>query len=507
MAGATHSWPPALLTPTAPEDAARGDGDLVADFIEGLCPQVKDSIGGRAGQPLALRPWQRSLLGQVFARRSDGRLRHRLALVGMARKNGKSALGSGIALQGLIMGPMGGEVYSCAADRDQARIVFGTARSMVEASPELAAITKLYRDVIEVPSTGSVYRVLSSEAFTKEGLSPSLVLYDELHAAPNDELYNVMQLGQAARRDALLLAMTTAGVRTDSSGQDSVCYRLFQHGQRIANGEIEDDSFFMAWWKAGDDADHREIDHWKEANPGFGDLQDEEDFGASVRRTPENEFRTKRMNQWVNAQTAWLPTGAWNGLPQADPLVDDSVPVILGFDGSFSNDATALVGVTVEEQPRIFMVQAWEKQPTDTDDWRVPMSEVAAVVFQTCGKYDVREIACDPYRWQREMQEWAAAGLPVVEYPSSSPARMVPATAKFYDAVQNDGIFHDHDALLARHIDNCAVKIDRLGPRIVKEHKGSPRKIDAAVCAVMAFDRATQVREAEPEQTEPFFIT
>jgi phage terminase large subunit-like protein len=500
------AWPPSLLTPVPAADVKRGDGELVSDFIEGLCPQVKDSIGGRAGEPFNLRPWQRSLLGSVFSRRSDGRLRHRLALVGMARKNGKSALGSGIALYGLIMGPKGGEVYSCAADRDQARIVFGSARAMVEASPELAAITKLYRDAIEVPGTGSVYRVLSSEAFTKEGLSPSLVLYDELHAAPNDELYNVMQLGQAARRDALMLAMTTAGVRSDNTGQDSVCYRLFQYGERIAKGEIEDPAFFMAWWKSADEADHRESKNWLPANPGFGDLQDEEDFHSAVKRTPENEFRTKRMNQWVNAQTAWLPSGSWESLEPCEVPVDDQVPVVLGFDGSFSNDATALVGVTVEESPRVFMVRAWEKQPTDTDDWRVPMSEVAHEVFSTCGRLDVLEIVCDPYRWQREMQEWAAAGLPVVEYPSSSPARMVPATAKFYDAVVNGNVSHDHDPLLARHIANCAVKVDRLGPRIVKEHRGSPRKIDAAVCAVMAFDRATQVREAEPVQPEPFFI-
>jgi phage terminase large subunit-like protein len=499
------AWPPALLTPTPAEDIARGDGPLVVDFVEGLCPQVKDSIGGRAGEQLVLRGWQRELFGRVFARREDGRFKHRLGLVGVARKNGKSAMGSGIALYGLLMGPKGGEVYSCAADRDQARIVFGTAKAMVEQSPELAAMTKLYRDVIEVPSTGSVYRVLSSEAFTKEGLSPSLVLYDELHAAPNDELYNVMQLGQAARRDALILALTTAGVRSDSTGQDSVCYRLYQYGERIARGEIDDPSFFMAWWKSQDDADHKDPQSWLYANPGFGDLQDSEDFDSAVKRTPENEFRTKRMNLWVNAQTAWLPSGSWESLEPAVPIADGA-KVVLGFDGSFSNDATALVAVTVEETPRIEVVQVWERQPTDTDDWRVPMSEVGAVVYQTCAKFDVTEIVCDPYRWQREMQEWAASGLPVVEYASSSPARMVPATAKFYDAVLSGGVSHDHDPTLTRHIQNCAVKIDRLGPRIVKEHRGSPRKIDAAVCAVMAFDRATQVREAEPAPLVPQFF-
>jgi phage terminase large subunit-like protein len=492
-------WPPAILTAVPLADRKRGDGLIVADFIEQLCPQVKDSIGGNAGEPLVLRPWQRELMTHLFARRPDGRYRHRIGLVGLARKNGKSALGSGIALYGLLMGPKGGEVYSCAADRDQARIVFGSARSMVESSPELAEQTKLYRDAIEVPATGSVYRVLSAEAFTKEGLSPTLVIYDELHAAPTDELWNVMTLAQAARRDALTLGITTAGVRTDSTGGDSTCYRLYQYGQKVAAKEVTDDSFFMAWWKSGEEADHRDPAMWLPANPGFGDLQDPEDFDSSVKRTPENEFRTKRMNLWVSAQTAWLPSGSWTALrTDPAPSPDEDVDVVLGFDGSFSGDSTALVGVTVEAEPRVWLVQAWEKQPTDTDDWRVDIAEVEAAIARECGLRRVIEVACDPFRWQRSMQELAATGLPIVEYNSSSPARMVPATAKFYDAVMSKTISHDHNPTLTRHLENCVIKTDRLGPRITKEHRNSPRKIDCAVAAVMAFDRATWVREHEP---------
>ena len=497
-------WPPSILTPVPLADRRRGDGPFVTEFIEALCPQVKDSVGGRAGEPLILRPWQRELMAFLFARRPDGRLRHRIGLIGLARKNGKSALGSGIALHGLLMGPNGGEVYSCAADRDQARIVFNTAKSMIEASPELSAQTKLYRDAVEVPSTGSVYRVLSAEAFTKEGLSPTLVVYDELHAAPNDELWNVMTLAQAARIDALTLGITTAGVKSDSTGKDSTCYRLFQYGQQVAAKEVSDPTFFMAWWKAKDDADHRQRTSWLPANPGFGDLQDPEDFDSAVKRTPEAEFRTKRMNLWVNAQQAWLPAGMWTGLPDAQ-LPDRDTPVVVGFDGSFNNDSTCLVGCTIEDVPRVFLIKAWEKQVTDRDDWRVPISEVHHEVMGLAGRFNLVELTCDPYRWAREMEDWAAAGLPVVEYNSSSPARMVPATAKFYDAVTSRGITHDHNPTLTRHVDNCVVKIDRLGPRIVKEHRGSPRKIDAAVCAVMAFDRATSRRETN-DVAEPFLI-
>ena len=499
-------WPPAILTPVPAADIRRGDGPLVTEFVEALCPQVKDSVGGRAGEPLLLRPWQRKLVDHLFARRPDRRYRARVACVGLARKNGKSALGSGIALYGLFMGPRGGEVYSCAADRDQARIVFGMAKAMVEMSPDLAEQAKLYRDAIEIPATGSVYRVLSSEAFTKEGLSPTLVVYDELHAAPNRELWDVMTLAQAARYDALTLAITTAGVRTDSTGQDSVAYGLYQYAQRVAAGEVEDPSFFAAWWQASADCDHRDPASWKIANPGFGDIQDPEDFESAVKRTPEAEFRTKRTNVFVSSQQAWLPHGEWAALPQSAPP-DDGTPVVLGFDGSFNNDTTAIVGVTVEEQPRVWLVDIWEKQPGDRDDWRVDIGAVEARILEACGKWDVVEVACDPYRWARSMEALAEAGVPVVEYPSSSPARMVPSTAKFYDAVVSGQVSHDHHPTLARHLDNCVVKVDGKGPRVVKEHRGSPRKIDAAVAAIIAFDRATHRREAEPEALVPQFFS
>jgi len=492
------------LTPVSEVERESGDGAEVVSLIEGLCLQVRDSVGGMAGSPMILRDWQKMLLADVFARRADGRRKHRTAIIGMARKNGKSALGSGIALHALMLGPTGGEVYSCAADRDQARIVFGSAKKMIELSPELTSVCTIYRDVIEVVSTGSVYRVLSSEAFTKEGLSPTCVIYDELHSAPNDDLWNVMTLAQAARRDALTIAVTTAGVRSDTTGGDSTAYRQFLYGQQVASGEIVDPSFFMAWWKGQDSANHLDSSSWLDANPGFGDLCDAEDFESAVKRTPENEFRIKRMNSWVSSQHAWLPAASWENL-SADRVIDSSIPVVLGFDGSFNGDATALIGCTVEAEPFIWVEEVWEKGPGDHESWRVPISEVESRIMQACGDYNVLEVACDPYRWQRSMESLADAGVPISEYASSSPARMVPATAKFYDAVTSATLSHDGDPTLRRHIGNCAVKTDRLGPRIVKEHRSSSRRIDAAVAAVIAFDRATAARENVQELCSPGF--
>jgi len=427
-------------------------------------------------------------------------LRHRQALVGLARKNGKSADGAVLGLGGLVLGPQGGEVYSCAADKEQARIVFGTARRMVELDPELSGLLKLYRDVIEYVATGSIYRVLSAEAFTKEGLNPHLVLFDEVHAQPNRELWDVMALAMGARREPLMVGITTAGVRSDSSGQDSLCYGMYQYGKRVASGEVDDPAFFMAWWEPGDpSADHRLDATWLEANPGFDDLVAAEDFSSAVLRTPEAEFRTKRCNQWVATAEAWLPAGAWEACEEDAPI-PSGAEVVLGFDGSFSNDSTALVVVSAGERPHVDVVECWERPATAGDDWRVPIVGVEDAIRAACRRWQVREIVCDPFRWARTYQVLEDEGLPVVEFPQS-PQRMVPATQRFYEAVLNKTISHSGDPRLARHLANCVLRVDQRGSRLAKDSKNSPRKIDLAVASVMALDRASQA----VEQPQPFF--
>lgn len=376
---------------------------------------------------------------------------------------------------------------------------------MIEASPELTEITKLYRDAIEVPSLGSVYRVLSAEAYSKEGLNPHFVLFDEIHAQPNRDLYNVMSLAMGARgKLATMIAITTAGVKTDSTGKDSIAYYLKQYGEKVSRGEIEDPNFYMAWWESS--GDYRDPKTWEEANPGYGDLNAISDFESAVRRTMESEFRTKRCNQFVSSQESWLPEGTWEKLG-ADFEIEPEDEIVLGFDGSFNNDTTVIVGATIPKEGspcRLFVVGAWEKDPKlHNDDWRVDIGEVEQTIIGFCQKYpNVREIACDPFRWERTMEILESDyGLPIVKWPSTSARRMVPACAKFYDAAVEGKIEHDRNPLLARHISNAIVKVDNLGPRIVKENRQSPRKIDAAVASVIALDRALtgRMEEVVPE--------
>lgn len=500
------SWPPTWVTPV---EGNHDRAEQVIAFVDAYGLQTKDTIAGRSGEKLVLRDWQKDLLRSLFATDQNGKLQHRTALVGMPRKNGKSALGSALALWSLFLGDDGGEVYSCAAEKEQARIVFSEAKRMIEGNQDLSENVKLYRDAIEVLGTGSTYRVLSAEAFSKEGLSPTFVVFDELHASPNRELFDVMALGMGARREPMLLSITTAGVKSDNSGKDSIAYSLYQYGQKVARKEVKDKNFFMAWWEAGADAPHLDPKTWAKANPGYGDLNSVEDFEAMARRTPEAEFRTKRCNQWVSSINAWLPNGSWEPLANQQEI-DPEDEYVLGFDGSFNQDCTVIVGCRLprseEDKPYLFLVKAWEKQPSDTDDWRVDTLEVENEILKFCQQYPkTLEVACDPFRWQRSMAVLQEKGVPIVEYPSTSVRRMVPACQKFYEQVTEERIEHDGNPFVTRHLTNAAVKTDQYGPRIVKEHRHSPRRIDAAVAGIIALDRALQTREPEPERKVPQF--
>ena len=485
------------MTPVDLADRKRGDGSLYSEFAEAVCRVTKDSVAARAGELLHLRDWQKELLNHALARRADGRFKHRVALIGMARKNGKSALAASMGLSALTLGGNGSEIYSCAADRDQARIVFGTAKRMVELDPELSSMFTLYRDVIEYKDKGSVYRVLSAEAYTKEGLNPSpIVIFDEVHAQPNRELWDVMSLAGGARSDSLLLGITTAGVKTQANGQDSLAYSLYQYGQKLVKGELVDPSFFFAWWEPKNpEADHRDKQLWIESNPGFADIVDAEDFESAVLRTPEAEFRTKRTNCFVSTATAWLPTGSWEALIDTERTPEPGEEVILAFDGAFSNDSTALIAWLLGgDKPHLMVVGIWERPDDAEQGWHVPVAEVEQTIIDTFrnSNFQTKEIVFDPARWQRTFMVLDEQGMPVVSYPNSA-ERMVPATQKFYEAVVNQSFTHDGDERMARHITNCVTKQSSRGVMVAKA--SSKRKVDAAVAAIFGYDRATQPPE------------
>jgi phage terminase large subunit-like protein len=493
-----NSWPPTYLSPVSETELANSRGYEAIDFIETLCRLTEDSIAGNVGDKFTLRDWQKNLLIHLYAEKEDGFLKHRRALIGVARKNGKSALIASLVLEQLVLGVRGGQIYSAAADKEQARIIFKTVKRMIELEPELSEILQVFQNSIYNASTGSVYRALSSDAYTKEGLNSTFIVLDELHAQPNRELYDVLSLSMGARQEPMMVAITTAGSKYDSSGKDSVCYSMYNRGIQITKGEIKDPTFFFAWYQGDEKLNYKDEVNWSLANPSLGDIVSIEDMHSAVLLTPENEFKTKRLNIWTSTGSSWIPSDLWDALILKDREQILGEDVILAFDGAFSNDATAIVGWYLGgEKPHLKIVGLWEIPLDANPNWHVNVAEVEKVIIDTYRdpNISVKEIVFDPARWNRTFMVLDEEGLPVVSYPNSA-ERLVPATQKFYEAVVNESFTHDEDERLARHIANCVTKTSSRGIMVSKAN--NKRKIDAAVAAIFGYDRATQ--PAPPKQ-------
>jgi phage terminase large subunit-like protein len=216
--------------------------------------------------------------------------------------------------------------------------------------------------------------------------------------------------------------------------------------------------------------------------------------------TPEHISRRYYLNQIVAVGAErWMDMEKWDACAREGQEIANGDDVVVGFDGSFDEDATAVVAVSVGETPHVQVVRCWER-PEGSRGWRVPIEDVEEEMRAACKRWRVGELTSDPYRWARSLEVLAnerVAGE-VTEFPQR-PGRMIPATTRFYEAVVNGAMTHDGDPVLRRHVSNAMLKVNSQGGHLSKDAKSSPRKIDAAVAAVMAFDRAAQYQVAKPE--------
>lgn len=466
------------------------DGLFACDLIEAYLRLTK---GMQRGELVRLRMWQGDVIADVLRTDAWGRRVYWTYLFLVPRKNSKSLLGAGLAIDGMLDEP-GAEVYSCASDKDQAKLIFKEVKASVEMSPDLdskqGGIFKVYRDAIEYPEAGSVYKALSAEAFTKEGLNPSRVLFDELHAQPNWELWNVMNQGSDTRDQPLVVAISTFGVMTDATGQTSVAKAQHEYFEKIRAGEVNDPRFGGRVYAAqlGEHDNYLDQRAWFAANPALGDFLQLEKMAAVSRKMLAPDFKTKRLNIWVTSSNPWLPDGAWDACQNPDRPILDGDPVVLAFDGSRSNDCTAILAISIEPRPRMQVVGLWEK-PADGSVWRVPRAEVKEQIRVACKQFKVKEIAWDEFLWQDAAEELLDERIPV-EYFPQTPERMRPATQQFYERVIDRDLTHVGDPRLTRHVGNTVLKTTYRGSQIAKDKPDSPRKIDLAVCAVMGLNRA-----------------
>lgn len=442
------------------------------------------SKGPEAGRQIRLRDWQRWLLQSLLERRSDGRRRYRRALIGLPRKNGKSLLGSVLGLYSLVEGGIGAEVYSAAGDRQQARIVFDEARWQVQNSPELSRVLKVYRNVIEYPDTGGVYRVLSADGKLQQGLNPSTVIFDEVHIQPGDDLWDAMTLGSGARVDPLVVGITTAGFDLES-----LCGRLFQYGRKVAAGDVDDDTFGFFWWQAPDGCQVGDRAGWGAANPGLGDYLDPDDMASSAQQTPEPSFRRFRLNQWVRAEESWLPAGAWQAC-QGDARIPDGARVWVGVDVALYHDSTAVVVAWPRPDGKT-AVQAEVWRP---DGDKLDVGDVMQHIRELADRLDLAAVAYDPRFFDVPAGMLQDEGIPMLEVPQT-PERMIPACGFAWEQIVAGLVVHDGDPTLEDHVLSAARRQSERGWSLSKGK--SKRKIDACIAMVLALHMAAQQQQGE----------
>jgi phage terminase large subunit-like protein len=442
---------------------------------------VRVPRGHGVRKPLRLRPWQRALVAATW----DARPAPRVAGWMLPRGQGKTSLTAVLALYELLVGAEGAQVVVVATDERQAGLTFRIAVRMVELHQELEARVQLYHDHMTVPARGASFHVLPAVPKRLEGLDYTLALVDEAGRV-DQEVYEVVTLATGKQRSSVVLAIGTPGPELENTVLGRLrTYALDHPGDPLVVWREHSAAGFE-----GHPVDCRHC--WELANPALGDFLAVDGLEACLPpKMREASFRRARLCQLTDTlEEAWLPPGTWAACADATVGISDGAEVVLAFDGSFNGDTTVLVAATVAERPHVDLVELWDAAGT-----QVPIVDVEAAIRAACRRWRVLEIAADPFRWARSLQLLDGEGLPVLEYPQS-PGRMTPATARFYEAVVNGQLTHSGDSRLARHVGNAILREDARGARLAKERKDSPRRIDAAVAAVMATDRAATLAGA-----------
>lgn len=489
--------------------------DYAVAFIENLC----HTKGTWAGKPFELIDWQEQIIRDLFGTlKPNGYRQFNTAYIEIPKKQGKSELAAVVAL--LLTcgdGEERAEVYGCAADRQQAAIVFDVAADMVRMCPALSKRVKILasqKRLIYTP-TNSFYQVLSAEAYSKHGFNIHGVVFDELHTQPNRKLFDVMTKGSGdARMQPLYFLITTAGTDTHS-----ICYETHQKAKDIIEGRKIDPTFYPVIYGADESDDWTDPKVWKKANPSLDITVGIDKVKAaceSAKQNPgeENAFRQLRLNQWVKQAVRWMPMEKWDKCAFA--VDEDELEGRVcygGLDLSSTTDITAFVLVFPpldEDDKYIILPYFWI--PEDNLTLRVNRDHVPYDVWEQQGflqttdgnvvhygfieqfierlgeRFNIREIAFDRWGAVQMVQNLEGMGFTVVPFGQGF-KDMSPPTKELMKLVLEQKIAHGGHPVLRWNMDNIYIRTDPAG-NIKADKEKSTEKIDGAVATIMALDRA-----------------
>jgi phage terminase large subunit-like protein len=487
------------------EKAAR-----VCEFVE-LLPHIK---GPLSGQNITLDPWQVFCLTTSFGwvRRSDGKRRFRRIYIEVPRGNGKSSLSSAIGLYMLCAdGEGGAECYSLATTRDQARIVFGDAQAMAKRRPEMMrdlGVEVIAHNINQI-KTASKFEALSAESSTLDGLNIHFGCVDELHAHKTRTVYDVVETGTGKRDQSLLWIITTAG--SDRSG---ICYEVRTFVTKILDGIFADDTQFGIIYGLDDGDDWTSEAALIKANPNWRVSVRSEvllPLQAKAMQMPSavNNFKTKHLNEWVNADTAWMDMRSWDAC--ADPTISEddflgeeciasldlaskvdiaAKAKLFQRDGKFYAFLSYYLPESAADDGRNSQYSGWARQGllTLTPGNVTDFDQIEAELIADSSRFQLREVPFDPFQATQLSSHLLAEGLPMVE--------MRPTVLNFSEPMKElealvlqKKFVHDGDPILAWMVSNVVChrdQKDNIYPRKEREEN----KIDGVVALIMALGRA-----------------
>ena len=489
--------------------------DYAVMFIESLC----HTKGTWAGKPFELIDWQEQIIRDlVGVLKPNGYRQFNTAYIEIPKKQGKSELAAAVALLLLCGdGEERAEVYGCAADRNQAKIVFDVAVDMVRFCPALSKRVKILESQKKITylPTNSSYQVLSADVANKHGFNTHGVIFDELHTQPNRKLFDVMLQGSGdARMQPLYFLITTAGNDTNS-----ICYEVHQKAIDIAEGRKVDPTFYSVIYGAAEDEDWTDPKVWKKANPSLGITVGIDKVKAaceSAQQNPgeENAFRQLRLNQWVKQSVRWMPMDKWDAC--AFPVSEDDLEGRIcygGLDLSSTTDITAFVLVfpPLDEEDKYYILpyfwipeetldlrvrrdhvpyDLWERQGTlvTTEGNVVHYGYIEKFIERLGEKFNIREIAFDRWGAVQMVQNLEGMGFTVVPFGQGF-KDMSPPTKELMKLVLEEKIAHGGHPVLRWMMDNIFIRTDPAG-NIKADKEKSTEKIDGAIATIMGLDRA-----------------
>jgi phage terminase large subunit-like protein len=497
--------------------------ERVVHFFEKI---LRHSKGQNAGKPFILLPWQHLVLRELFGRLNpDGTRQHRIGYIELPKKQGKSTTLAGIALYMTAFdSEPGAEVYGAACDREQAGIIYREAASMVRASPALSRHLEVIdsRKTIVHKASNSFYRVLSADAFRAEGLNIHALLFDELHAQRDRRLWDALRYGGAARRQPLLLSITTAGY-----DRKSICWEQHAYAERCAADPSVDPAFFGCIYAASPEDDWKAESTWHKANPSLGQTITVESFAADAREADQspsklNSFLRYRLNVWTTQDVRWLSPDAWAkcGKPLDADL--EKREWFAGLDLASTTDLSAFVMVsqasdgTFDVLPffwvpeanaaertlrdkvdyvgwiRDGLIRATDGNVTDYDVIRRDINELAE-------KYNIRQIAIDRWNATQLATQLQGDGREVVGY-GQGYASMTSPCRQAETLVLSERMRHANHPVLSWMAANCALQTDHQGNCKLSKAKSTER-IDGMVAMVMALGIHAVATATPPDQS------